>query len=373
MKPSSLFLAICLLVARDVHAQAPAPAPAAETNDHIVRAEAPVVAGNVPSAKKRAISDAFRQAGERAFAEILKEGEAVAQPWPSALTQLKASLASGAQKFVRSYRLIEQSSEGGVVKVMVDVDVDTVALRREVERARGTAAAATAQTPKAPSGVLVAGSANATAIVVKALGAAGIAAQLDRAAAEAQLIANGARRNAHVLFVSESDSDEGQVRGALQVSVKCSLAAHLFVAGGPTGRPALDQVDEDRGFGADANAAREACIERTGALLVRAIAAKLKAPTAAASFVTLQLDVSDPGAISLVLQACKRIGSVTATEARQVTAQSAEVRVFTRMGGVALQQALARELGGKLAMAPSQTTNDLLVLRLRAPDSSSIE
>jgi hypothetical protein len=196
---------------------------------------------------------------------------------------------------------------------------------------------------------------------------------LSRAPAEAQLIADAAKQNAHALFVAESDNDEGSVRGALQVGVKCSLAAHLFAAGGPTGRPVLDQVDEGRGFGADKAAALAACVERTAALLARAVVPKLRTSVGAAPFVTLQVDIVDPGAISLVLQACKRMGSVTATEARQITATGAEIRVFTRLGGLALQQALVRELAGKLAVVPTQTGNDLLSLRVRNPDSSAIE
>jgi len=359
--------AVCLLVAVPVAAQTPTP----EASDRIVRAEAPIVAGNAVSAKKRAISDAFRQAVEHAFAEVLKEGEPLPQPWPSGVTQLKASLASAAQKFVRSYRLIEQNTEGGVLKVMVEADVDTVALRREIDRARGAATAP--QAAKVVSLLLVGGSPSATPVVLRALKAAGIAAQLDRASAEAELIANGAKQNAHVLLVAETDSDEGAVRGAMQFSVKCNLAARLFVAGAPTGRPVLDQVDEDRGFGAEVAAAREACVERISAVLARAVVAKLRAPAVGAPFVTLQLDIVDPGAIALVLQACKRLGSVNATEARQVSATGAEIRVFTRMGGPALQQSLVRELAGKLAMVPTQTGNDLLVLRVRNPDSSALE
>lgn len=369
--------ALCLLVVAPAAAQTspPAATPAAEAaaaTDRIVRAEAPIVAGNALSAKKRAMSDAFRQAVERSFAEVLKEGEPLPQPWPPGVVQLKASLASAAQRFVRSYRLIEQTSEGGVLKLMVEADVDTVALRRELDRARG-AATATPQVSKAASTLLVGGSAGATPAVLRALIAAGIAAQLDRAPSEAQLIANGAKQNAHALFVAETDSDEGAVRGAAQVSVKCSLAARLFAAGAPTGRPVLDEVDEDRGFGVDAAAGREACVQRTAAVLTRAVVAKLRTPAVGAPFVTVQLDIVDAGAVALVLQACKRLGSVNAAEARQVTAKTAEIRVFTRMGGPALQQALARELAGKLAIAPTQTGPDLLVLRLRNPDSSALE
>jgi hypothetical protein len=362
-----LLAAICWLVAVEGSAQTPEP------NERIVKAEAPIVAGNAVSAKKRAIADAFKQAVERAFGEVLKEGEPLPQPWPAGVVQLKASLGNAAQKFVRSYRLIEQTTEGGVLKIMVEADVDTVLLRREIDRARGLGVATPpTQAPKAASMVLVAGSPSATPAVLRALTAAGIAAQASRAPAEAPLLADSAKQNAHALFVVETASDEGPVRGALQVSIKCSLAAHVFLAG-TTGRPVLDQVDEERGFGADRAAAHAACVERTAALLARAVAAKLRAPVVGSPYVTLQLDIADPGAISVVLQACKRMGAVTATEARQVSAKAAEIRVFTRMGGPALQQALIRELASKLAIVPTQTGNDSLVLRVRNPDSSDLE
>ena len=344
----------------------------AEASDNVVRAEAPIVAGNAVSAKKRALADAFKQAVERAFAEIMKEGEPLPQPWPEAVVQLKASFASAAQKFVRSYRVIEQKSEGGAVKMMVEADVDSVLLRRELDRARGTAAPTVA--PKAASALLVVTSpGTASPVLVRALTALGAPAQAERAQSEAQLVANAPKRNAHALFVVESAQEEGAVRGTLQVSVKCSLAAHLYLAGGPVGRPVLDQVDEDRGFGATATAAREACAERTAATLARATVARMRASATGASFVTLQLDITDPGAVALIFRACKRMGSVTATEVRQVMATSAEMRVFTRMGGPALEQALVRELAGKLAIVPTQTGNDSLALRVRNPDSSALE
>jgi hypothetical protein len=85
------------------------------------------------------------------------------------------------------------------------------------------------------------------------------------------------------------------------------------------------------------------------------------------------LDIVDPGPVPLLLQALKRVGSVTATEVRHVAASLAEIRVFTRMGGVALGQALLREVAGKLAVTATQTSNDLLALRVRALESSPLE
>ena len=53
--------------------------------------------------------------------------------------------------------------------------------------------------------------------------------------------------------------------------------------------------------------------------------------------------------------------------------QPGRIRVFTRIGGVALGQILLREVAGKLTAAPTQTTNDLLALRVRPLDSSALE
>ena len=55
-KTATLLAGLCLLSATSVSAQP------AEQKENVVRAEAPVVAGNVVNAKKRALADAFRQA-----------------------------------------------------------------------------------------------------------------------------------------------------------------------------------------------------------------------------------------------------------------------------------------------------------------------
>jgi hypothetical protein len=135
----------------------------------------------------------------------------------------------------------------------------------------------------------------------------------------------------------------------------------------------VDRSDENRGFAADEKLARDACFERVASQAARGLSAALRAPAVAAIFVTLQLDIVDPGPVPILLQALKRVGSVTATEVRHVAANVAEFRVFTRMGGVALGQALLREVAGKLTVAPTQTTNDLLALRVRALDSLPLE
>jgi hypothetical protein len=158
------------------------------------------------------------------------------------------------------------------------------------------------------------------------------------------------------------------------VSVKCSLSVRMFETGANAVRSAiLDRATEDRGFGPDENAAATACFARVAKETARVVVAAMRAPVVSAPFVTLQLDIVDPGAIQTVLQGLKRLGMVTATEVRHVAAKVAEIRVFTRSGGLALQQSLVREVGAKLSVTPTQSTNDVLAWRVRATESAPSE
>jgi hypothetical protein len=365
-----VFVVLSMLVASGARAQAP------EQNDRVVRGESPIVAGNAAAAGKRAVADALRQLVERALGELLKEGAGSPAAAPSGVAQLKASLANSAQKYVRSYRLIEQETEGGVIHVMVEADVNTVLLRRELDRVRGASVAPpTALAPvPAASFLLVAGAAPVAAITASALTAAGVSARLDASPGEAQLLASAAKQNARALFVVATSASEGVVRGTSRLSVKCNLRSRLFQAGGQAQNgPVLERSDEERGFAVDEKLARDACFERVASQAARGLSAALRAPAVAAIFVTVQLDIVDPGPVPILLQALKRVGSVTAAEVRHVAANLAEIRVFTRIGGAALGQALLREVAGKLAVTPTQTTGDVLALRVRALDSSALE
>ena len=368
----NILVALCLFLAGNAFAQP------AEPNERVVRAEASIVAGNAVTAKKRALADAFRQATEHSLAELIGQGDATPGPLPMGVAQLKASLANTAQRFIRSYRLLEQENKNGILHVMVEADVDTVLLRRELERARG-AAPPVVQAPvakPAASLVLVAGPlpAGVAPMIVNALIAGGIKAQMDPAPGEAQLAASAAKQNAYGLFAVAKATTEGIVRGAGRISVKCGVSTRLFQAGTQAPRgPAVDRNDEDRGFAADEVAARIACFERVAGTVARGVVGVLRAPTVSAPFVTLQLDVVDPGAIPIILQALKRLGAVTASEVRHVAATMAEIRVFTRIGGPALQQVLVREVGDKLALVATQATADRLTMQARNVDSSTLE
>lgn len=335
----------------------------------VVRAEAPIVAGNAVNAKKLALANAFRQATEQALAELVKQSEPLPSPVPAGLGQLKASLGNGAQKYVRSYRLIEEQSEGGVFKVMVEIDVDEVLLRRELDKIFGAAAAQAQPAGRAVASVLLVGG-SAAAKVVAALGPQGVRTQLDAAPGEPQLLASALRQNAFSLFVTLESRTEERVRGTIQIPVRCTLAWRLFLPGTqPTGGPAVSRSDEAYGFATDAGAAQSVCVERAVAALARSVLATLRTPVESAPFVTLQLEMPDPGSVPPVLQALKRLGAVVATEVRTLTATRADIRVFTRISGPALFAALGRELGGKLALAPTQPLSHIVAVKVQTPEA----
>src|SRR5206468_9238298 len=111
-------------------------------NPRAIPAEAPIVAGNAASAKQRAMDDAFRQAVERTFAVLVAEaGFSPSEPPPPGLMQLKGTFFSRAKRYIRGYRVLEESEEGGRVRLLIDAEVDEGLLRREIDRARGVPAA----------------------------------------------------------------------------------------------------------------------------------------------------------------------------------------------------------------------------------------
>jgi hypothetical protein len=365
-KVGLVFASLLLLFASGAHAQPE------ETRQNVVRAEAPIVAGNAVSAKKRALADAFRQATEQALGELLKQGEpmpgAAAQP----VAQLKAALATNGQRFVRSYRLIEQQTEDGVLKVMVEIDVDSVLLRRELDHIRGAIALQTQPLPKATGNVLfVAGTAPAAAQVVAALPGQGVRVQLDPGPTEAHLLASAARQNSFALFVAAKNGAPERVRGTLRLAVKCGIGWRLFGPGAQaTHGPAVERTEEDYGFATDESAARAACLGRAAGAVARGVASSMRTPVVGTPFLTLQLEIDDVGVIPVVLHALKRLGSVTASEVRHVTWNAAEIRVFTRSIGPVLFQALGRELGGKLLLTPTAPPADVVAVKVQGPDAT---
>jgi hypothetical protein len=340
---------------------------AAQPGERVVTAEVPIVNGNAVVAKQRALADAFRQVVERAFSDLRKESGGEAQPLSAGLAQLKASFANRGQRFVRSYRVLEEEEGGGRLRVQVDADVDTALLRREMERARGAAAEDLPTTSARPAGpsILVGGdlSDEASMVVVKALGTAGVQAQSAAVRDEAPLIAAAVRQAAPALWLAATWFGEGPIRGASRVSVGCELRARFWSAGSGAVAIVLDR--SERGFANDEAAARLACWQLAAASLARHLAGSLRRIPAGARYVTLDVDVVEPAALMALIQVVKRLGAVSAAEVRQVTTNQAEIRVFTRMSGREIEAALIRDAAGRLLVAELKPPADRVTLQVR--------
>jgi hypothetical protein len=344
----------------------------------VVTAEAPIVAGNAVLAKQRALGDAFRQAAERAFAVVLAEGGETATPLPPALAQLKASFATRGQRFVRSYRVLEQDESAGKLRLQIEAEVDIALLRREMDRVRGASGGSANGVPAVAEMLpfVVGGGvpSEVRLIAVNAFVAAGARAQASTATDEATLATAAAGQGSHAVLVAATAAPEGAIRGANRVSVRCELRARVVTAPTTMGPgPKLDRAEEDRGFAPDETAARMACWERVAQALARNTVAALKPVPASTRYVELTLDLADPSALAAVVQGIKRLGAVAATEVRHVTSQGAEIRLFTRMGGPVIATALARELAGRLALSNTKpATVDHVWLQARTPEVGDV-
>jgi hypothetical protein len=342
---------------------------AAQPGDRVVTAEAPIVNGNAVLAKQRALADAFRQVAESAFADLLKETGSEAQPLPGGLLQVKASLAGRGQRFVRSYRILQEEESNGRLRVQIDADVDTALLRREMERARGTTAAPMGAAPARTAGlaILVGGDVpdEARAMVLKLLGTTGVRVQSLSVRDEAALVAAATRQSAQALWLAGTSFAEGPIRGTARFSVRCQLHARLSSAGLGGRGGVLGRDVTERGFADDEAGARLACLQRAAGALAGQISESVRPLSAASGYVTLDLDVVEPGALMTVVQVLKRLGAVTAAEVRRVTTQQAEIRVFTRMTGREIEAALIRDIGGRLTLTEMKPPTDRITLQAR--------
>jgi hypothetical protein len=341
---------------------------AAQPGEHVFAAEAPIVNGNAVVAQQRALADAFRQTVERGFSDLLKESGGDAQPLPAGLVQLRASFVNRGQRFVRSYRILEQEESNGRLRVQIDADVDTALLRREMERARGATAGEPVTASARPGGpsIVVGGDLpdEARVAMVEALTAVGVRAQSVAVRDEAPLAAAAGRQGAQALWLAALSSSEGSVRGASRVSMRCELRARLLSAGSGARAASLDR--SERGFAADEVAARVACWQRAAGTLARDMSPFLRPTPAGSRYVTLDLDVVEPAALMALIQVVKRLGAVSAAEVRHVTTTQAEIRVFTRMSGREIQAALMRDVAGRLLVTEMKPPADRVTLQVRS-------
>jgi hypothetical protein len=353
-----LLIAALLLAPLTARAQAPAAG---------ITAYAPIVGGNAASAKQRALDEAFRQAVERAFTSLAAEGGPLPSPLPAGLAQLHSTLFARAKRYVRSYHILEQGEEAGRYRVDVDAEVDEGLLRRDIERAR--ASSTTAPTPTrlvAGPTVLLAGTPpEAVTALARAAGGVGLKAEtpplgaIDEA--HARDVASRAGASAAVL-VSGTVNPEGPVRGTGKVAASCRVAVRVVSSSG--GAPA-DRGTEERDYADNDEAARAECLARAAADLAPMIVAALNVGIASPGMrlVTLDVDLVEPAALPLLLQALRKAGN--SAEVRRVTVGHVELRATTRLAGPALVASLARELGPAATLTPGESQADRVAIQVR--------
>jgi hypothetical protein len=338
-------------------------------NPRAIPAEAPIVAGNAASAKQRALDDAFRQAVERVFAVLVAEaGISASEPPPPALMQLKSTFFSRPKRYIRGYSIIEESQENGRIRLLVDADVNEGQLRREIDRARG-AAPVVALPTSAPSVLVTGGPPEAILAISRALGGAGVKADapplgsVDEGKARDIAARNHA---AAALVVSANVTEDGAVRGTSKWAAGCRMAVRVLSVGAA---PPADRGAEARAFSEGKDAARAECLARAAGDVARQVAAGLTgaAPARDVRAVSLDLDLVEPAVLPMVLQALKKMGSVSSAEVRRVTVGHVEIRAVTRLSGSALVSAIARELTGAAEVTPGQATADRASLQVRLP------
>jgi hypothetical protein len=359
---------LSLVVAAPAAAQEP---PAA--NPRAIPAEAPIVGGNAASARQRALDDAFRQAVERVFGVLIAEaGINPSEPPPPALMQLKSTFFSRPKRYIRGYSIIEESQDGGRVRLLVDADVNEGQLRREIDKARGAPVVAPLSA-SAPSVLLTGGPPEAIVALTRALGGAGVKADapplgtVDESKARDIAMRNHA---AAALMVSASVGEDEAVRGTSKWAAGCRMAVRVLPV---NAAPPADRGAEARAFSEGKDAARAECLARTAGDVARQVASGLGggAPARDVRAVSLDLDLIEPAVLPMVLQALKKMGSVSSAEVRRVTVGHVEIRAVTRLSGQALVSAIARELTGAAEVTPGQTAADRAALQVRLPPAAA--
>jgi hypothetical protein len=343
-RPGSLSLLIAgvIAIAAQAHAQAPAPAPPppAPVAEGAV-GQAPIAAGDVASARERALNEAFRQLVDVAFAGMVAEAGGATSP---ALASLRAGWLQRPKRLVRSYRVLEQSEDGGMLRIRVTAELDEAFMRREFDRSRGVANRGVAP---GVLPVLAVGAPEAGTVLVAALGDEGIRAQVQPGGTsdEAALRALATRAGRSVALVTGRAASEGPVRGTGQQAVECSLGVRMVSADAGAGG---ERTASARGFQIQEADARTACFARAARDLLPALLPEMGGGRAGATgdlrVVTLDLDINEPAVISPVLRALRKIGGATSTEVRRVVVGRVEVRVSSRLTAAALMAGLTREL-----------------------------
>ncbi len=327
--------------------------------------QAPVVAGNLAAARELALEDALRQTVETAMVEILA-------PSPLSSRPALRPILGRARVYVKRYRILEQlppASDGaGVYQVRVAADVDTAALRREIERV--TTAMSLAQAPSTPStggkrpGLALSGTGpvEATAVLSAALAAAGVLV--------VPPTVSGTPTPPQAGAVTASAATEGPIRGTSKLSIQCRIGLRVSSAAGSV---LADETTSARGFAEHEPDARAGCWGRAAAALVPRVVPALGAggeSPGGTRIVTMDVDIVEPAALSALLKSVRAVASVSSAELRRILSGRAEVRVTTRLAARDLAAAVTREAIGALAITTTEAAGDLVKLRVRGAPSS---
>ena len=315
----------------------------------------------------------MRQAVDLSIAELTDA--------PTRAAQAKAikAIEAKARSLVPRYRTLQEGEENGVYTVQVEAEVDEVALRRKIDR-WSAGAPGPAAPPGAPSVLIVPGdhldgTASFLPVLVSALSRSKVRARAEDAGdgtggAATQAAARAGLGSAGLVVASVAD--EGMVRGTGKVATACRATVRLLAA--PSGAALGERAASVRVFNERPEAGRPGCLARLAHELGDEIAGALSATIAAGPGdldLTVDADVTEPEAISVLLKSVRSVGAVSSAELQRIGVGHAEIRVRTRAAAAPLAAALARDADALIALTNLQTSGDTIRLqaRLRAPIS----
>ncbi|MDZ4696232.1 MAG: hypothetical protein SGI86_13885 [Deltaproteobacteria bacterium] len=356
-------LALAVVFAQVAPVAPPVAVPAQSALEGIA-AEATVVAGNVTSARKRALDEALFQSVDLAFTALAVEMGLDLNALPVELSAFRASLRADARALVRSYRVLSEAESAGRFRIVIDAVIHTGLLRQKIVSVRPSAAATAAV-----SGLwLLSDSAFAMPLVAAALARAGIIIGGTQSGGQdaSMLRKTEARaRDATIITVSSRVLGQDRIRGADQIAVTCDVS---LVANRDERNVAREQSG-DRGFAADAEGARTACLEQASASAVARLLPILTSSNQVEVGRVVFLDVvtDQPAALERVVLRLARMGSIARSEPRRIVVGSAEIRLVTTLSPSELLAALQNELGTAVQIDKLEAMGDRLRLQVVLP------
>lgn len=356
-----LCLSVGLWLAQAPPAQvgsAPAADPAAIAADDTDAAEVAIVDGNVVGAKKRALEEAFLHAVDRVFAAELTDAGFADGAVPPELTKFRATFATSARRYVRSYRVIEEQEANGKLKVRVAAVVDRVFLRRQIEKSRPAAPNANAASAMDPIQIVMAeGPADLGIAVARALRSSGLNVVTSDP--------SSARAEATRVMVKAQVMAPEEVKGAGLVAVRCEAA------GGIKKPNAWLESSVPRaaewGFAEQNAAAAKACIDRLASVTSRALVPVLAESVSpvARKMVTVVLDLVEPLALERFLRRLRAVGAVSRFDLRRIAVGVAELRLETNLTAQAVATTLTQAMADELSVVVTAAAGDRVSLTLR--------